>query len=104
MTRRKRTGGAAVASVPNPRSMETSPPRLPGCPFLELAPDELGELMSPTLDLDELGTSQGTPGSDLSRPDYDDFLAVLGVRRRSGSAEAGKAVRHTLMVERFDWS
>lgn len=84
--------------------MQTSPPRLPGCPFLELNSDELGELMSPTLDLDEMGPSIGRPGSGLSGPDYDDFLAVLGVGRKLRRAEAGKAVRHSLMVARFDWS
>ena len=104
MTGRKRTGGSAVSSVPNPRSVETSPPRLPGCPFLKLNPDELGELMSPTLDLDELGPSRGSPGRDLSGPDYDDFLAVLGVRRSQGRPEGRRAVRHSLMVDRFDWS
>ena len=104
MTGRKRTGRAAVSSVPNPRSVQTSPPRLPGCPFLELTPDELGELMSPTLDLDELRPSIGAPGSRSSGPNYDDFLAVLGAERDPRRAEAGKAVRHSLMVERFDWS
>jgi hypothetical protein len=64
----------------------------------------LGELMSPTLDLDELGPSIGTRDSGLSGPDYDDFLAVLGAGRKLRRAEAGKAVRHSLMVERFDWS
>jgi hypothetical protein len=104
MTGSKRTGGPVVSSVPNPRSAPTSPPRLPGCPFLELRPDELGELMAPTLDLDELGPSIGTPESNLGGPDYDDFLAVLGGRRRLSRGEAGKDVRHSLMVERFDWS
>ena len=104
MTGRKRTGRAAVSSVPNPRSVQTSPPRLPGCPFLELSPDELGELMSPTLDLDELGTSQGAPGSRSSGPDYDAFLSVLGAGRDPRRSEAGKGVRYRLMVDRFDWS
>ena len=104
MTGRKRTGGSVVSSVPNPRSVKTSPPRLPGCPFLELTPDELGELMAPTLDLNELGPSIGTPGSGLSGPDYDDFLAVLGAEREPRRPEAGKAVRYRLMVDRFDWS
>ena len=102
MATRPRSDSKAVASVPNPRSVKTSPPRLPGCPFLELSPDELGQLMSPTLDLDQLGTSQGAPGSRSSGPNYDDFLAVLG--RRLGRTEAGKGVRHSLMVECFDWS
>jgi hypothetical protein len=84
--------------------MKTSPPRLPGCPFLKLSPDELGELMSPTLDLDELEPSIGTPDSGLSGPDYDDFLAVLGVGRKLSRPGAGKVVRHRLMVSRFDWS
>ena len=104
MTGRKRTGRAAVSSVPNPRSVQTSPPRLPGCPFLELSPDELGELMSPTLDLDQLGTSQGAPGSRSSGPAYDDFLAVLGAGREPRRPEAGKGVRYRLMVDHFDWS
>jgi len=69
-----------------------------------LSPDELGELMSPTLDLDELGPSIGTPDSGLSGPDYDDFLAVLGVGRQQGRTEAGDAVRQTLMVHSFNWS
>jgi len=102
MAGRMRTSGTVVSSVPNPRSVST--PRLPGCPFLELSPDELGELMSPTLDLDELGPSIGTPGSDLSRLDYDSFLSVLGVGRTSGRAKAGSVGRNSLMVDRFDWS
>ena len=100
----KRTSGTAVSSVPNPRSAPTSPPRLPGCPFLSLAPDEIGELMSPTLDLDEFGASRDPRRSDLGGPDYDDFLAVLGAGRKQRRPGAGKAVRHSLMVERFDWS
>lgn len=104
MAGKRRTGGTTVSSVPNPRSMETSPPRAPGCPFLELSPDDLGELMSPTLDLDGLGPSIGTPGSGLSGPDYGSFLSVLGVGRNPRRCGAGEAVGHSLMVERFDWS
>ncbi|MAE69798.1 MAG: hypothetical protein CME06_04935 [Gemmatimonadetes bacterium] len=61
-------------------------------------------MMAPTLDLDELGPSIGSPGSDLSGPDYDHFLSVLGAGRKLRRAEVGKAVRHSLMVSRFDWS
>jgi len=104
MAGRKRTSGTAVSSVPNPRSVKTSPPRLPGCPFLELSPDELGELMSPTLDSDLSRPLQGRPESDLGGPDYDDFLAVLGAGRDPHRPGAGKAVRHILMVDLFDWS
>ncbi len=104
MSGRKRTSVAAVSSVPNSRSVKTSPPRLPGCPFLELSPDELGELMSPTLDSDLSVPSQRTPASDLGGPDYDDFLAVLGAGRDPRRPGGGKIVGHSLMVDRFDWS
>jgi hypothetical protein len=104
MSGRKRTGGAAIASVPSSRRVETPPPRLPGCPFLDLSPDELGELMSPTLDSEDCRLSNDAPGSGLSMPNYDHFLAVLGDGRWLGRAEAGKGVRHSLMVDLFDWS
>jgi hypothetical protein len=104
MTGKKRTVGAAISSVPNPRSVKTSPPRLSDCPFLELSPDGLGELMSPTLDSDLSVPSQRTPGSGLSGPDYDDFLAVLGAERYPRRPGAGKRVRHSLMVHSFNWS
>lgn len=95
---RKRTSGTAVSSVHNPRGVKTSPPRQQGCPFLELRPDELGELMSPTLDFDLSGPLQGTPESGSGMPDYDHFLSVLGGGRSLGRIEAGEGVRKTLMV------
>ena len=104
MSGRKRTGGAAVPFVPNPRTVKTSPPRMPGCPFEALSPDELGELMSPVLAPEDCRPLNDAAGGGLSMPNYDHFLAVLGVGRWLGRAEVGKDVRHRLMVDLFDWS
>lgn len=60
--------------------------------------------MSPTHASKDCRLSIGMPDSGLSGPDYDDFLAVLGAGRKLSRGEAGKAVRHSLMVSRFDWS
>ena len=104
MTGRKRTGGVALSSLPNPQSVKTPPPRMPGCPFLELPPDELGELMSPVLDPEDCRPLNDAAGGGLSMPNYDHFLAVLGVGRWLARAEVGKDVRHRLMVDSFNWS
>ena len=104
MSGRTRTGGSAVPSLPNPRRVETPPPRMPGSPFLALSPDELGELMSPVLDSEDCRPLNDAPGSGLNMPDYDHFLAVLGDGRWLGRAEAGKDGRHRLMVDSFDWT
>jgi hypothetical protein len=77
---------------------------MPGCPFVDLSPDELGELMSPVLDPEDCRPLNDAAGGGLSMPNYDHFLAVLGDGRWLGRAEAGKGVRHSLMVDRFDWS
>jgi hypothetical protein len=104
MSGRTRTGGVALPSVPSPRSVKTSPPLMPGCPFLELPPDELGELMSPVLAPEDCRPLNDAAGGGLSMPNYDYFLSVLGVGRWLSRAEAGKSIRRTLMVDLFDWS
>jgi hypothetical protein len=104
MTGKKRTGGAAIESVPSSRRVETPPPRLSGCPFVDLSPDELGELMSPVLDPEDCRPLNDAAGGGLSMPNYDYFLSVLGVGRWLKRSEAGKDVRHRLMVHSFNWS
>ena len=104
MSGRKRTGGAAVPFVPNPRSVETPPPHMAGCPFVDLSPDELGELMSPVLAPEDCRPLNDAAGGGLSMPNYDYFLSVLGVGRWLSRAEVGKDVRHRLMVYSFNWS
>jgi hypothetical protein len=104
MSGRKRTGGVALPSVPSPRTVKTSPPRMPGCPFVDLSPDELGELMSPVLAPEDCRPLNDAAGGGLSMPNYDYFLSVLGDGRWLGRAEVGKDVRHRSMVYSFNWS
>ena len=104
VTIRRAIAKSTSASVPNPRSEAVWPPRLPGCPFLELSPDELEDLMSPTLDPEKCGPTRGTPGGGFGICNPDGSRAVPTARSGPRQAESANGSEPKSMIYWFDWS